>query len=131
MREAISQPLDMNDIAISANPVETPLGATLKLKIATSDLTLRQQDGRWMGKLDIFLVQREDTGNHAWVSGQAIQLRLLPATYEEAVKTGVPFDQLVARKQTTGSIRVVVVDETSGRIASVTVPAAAMQGKWR
>jgi VWFA-related protein len=131
MREAISQPLDGNDIAISVNPVETPLGATLKLKIATSDLTLKQQDGRWLGKLDIFLVQREDVGSHAWVSGQAIQLRLLPATYEEAIKNGVPFDQLVAREQKTGSIRVVVVDETSGRIASVTVPAAAMQGKWR
>ncbi len=130
VREAISQPLDVNDIAISANPVETPLGATLKLKIATGDLTLKQQDDRWVGKLDIFLVQREDVGSHARVSGQTIGLRLLPATYQEAVKSGVPFDQLVEREQKTGSIRVVIIDETSGRIGSVTVPATAMQGKW-
>jgi VWFA-related protein len=129
VREAISQPLDVNDIAISANPMETPLGATLKLKIATSDLSLIEQDNRWVGKLAIFLVQREDAAGHARVSGQTIGLRLLPATYQEAVKSGVPFDQLVEGEQKTGSIRVVVIDESSGRIGSVTVPAAAMQGK--
>jgi hypothetical protein len=46
------------------------------------------------------------------------------------MKSGVPFDQLVEREQKTGSIRVVIIDETSGRIGSVTVPATAMQGKW-
>jgi VWFA-related protein len=131
VREAISQPLDVNDIAITANPVESPLGATLKLKIATSDLALKQQDDRWVGKLDIFLVQREDISSHApRVSGQRIGLRLLPTSYLEALKAGMPFDQRVEKEQKTGSIRVVVIDEDSGRIGSVTVPAAAMQGKW-
>jgi VWFA-related protein len=130
IREAISQPLDVHDIAVSASPVETPLGATLKLKIATNDLSLKLQDDRWVDKLDIFLVQREDVASHARVSGQTIGLKLLPATYREAVKSGVPFDQLVAREQDTGSIRIVVIDESSGRIGSVTVPATAMQGKW-
>jgi VWFA-related protein len=130
VRQALSQPLDMNEIGMSANPVETPLGATIKLKIATNDLSLTQQDQRWVGKLDIFLVQREDADSHARVSGQVIALKLLPATYREAVISGVPFDQLVEREQKTGSIRVVIVDETSGRIGSVTVPATAMQGKW-
>ena len=120
----------MNEIGVSANPVETPLGATLKLKIAANDLSLTQQDQRWIGKLDIFLVQREDVGAHARVSGQVIALKLLPATYQEAAASGVPFDQLVEREQKTGSIRVVIVDESSGRIGSVTVPATAMQGKW-
>ncbi len=130
VRQAISQPLDVNDIAISANPVESPAGATLKLKIAANDLALKQQDDRWVGKLDIFLVQREDIGSHPRVSGQKIGLRLLPATYQEALKSGMPFDQQVEREQKTGSIRVVVIDEDSGRIGTVTVPATAMQGKW-
>jgi hypothetical protein len=55
---------------------------------------------------------------------------LLPATYQEALKSGMPFDQQVEREQKTGSIRVVVIDEDSGRIGTVTVPATAMQGKW-
>jgi len=131
VRQAISQPLDVNDIAISANPVESPAGATLKLKIAASDLALKQQDDRWTGRLDIFLVQREDDSTHTRVSGQKIGLRLLPATYQEALKSGMPFDQQVEREQKTGSIRVVVIDEDSGRIGTVTVPATAMQGKWK
>jgi len=130
VREAISQPLDVNDIAISANSVESPVGATLKLKIAASDLDLKQQEDRWVGKLDIFLVQREDDSSQARVSGQKIGLRLLPATYQEALKSGMPFDQQVEREQKTGSIRVVVIDEDSGRIGTVTVPATAMQNKW-
>ncbi len=88
VREAMSQPLDVNDIAISANPEETPRGAVLKLRIATSDLALKQQDDRWVGRLDIFLVQREDDSPHPRVSGQRIGLRLLPATYQEALKSG-------------------------------------------
>jgi VWFA-related protein len=130
VREAISQPLDVNDIAISANPVESSAGAILKLKIAASDLGLKQQDDRWVGKIDIFLVQREDGDSRPRVSGQKIGLRLLPASYQEALKSGMPFDQQVASEQKTGSIRVVVVDEDSGRIGTVTLPATAMQGKW-
>jgi hypothetical protein len=57
-------------------------------------------------------------------------LNLLPATYQKAQSSGVPFDQLVEREQKTGLIRIVVVDEGSGRIGSVTIPATAMQGKW-
>jgi VWFA-related protein len=130
LRQAISQPLDVNEISVSARPVETPLGATLKLNMATNDLALKQQAERWTGKLDIFLVQREDSSTHARVSGQTIALNLLPATYQKAQSSGVPFDQLVEREQKTGLIRIVVVDEGSGRIGSVTVPAIAMQGKW-
>ncbi len=131
VRQALAQPLDSSGIALTANPVSTPLGATIKLNIAAGDLALQQQNDRWAGKLDIFLVQREDTGTHTRVSGQIIDLKLQQATYEKAVKSGVPFDQLIEREQKTGSIRIVVVDETTGRIGSVTVPATAMEGKWR
>jgi VWFA-related protein len=130
VRKAISQPLDVSEIALTANPVSTPSGATLKLKIATNDLSLTQQDQRWVGKFDIFLVQREEGEVHARVSGQVIGLHLLPATYQGAVVAGIPFDQQVQSEQKTGSIRVVIVDEASGRIGSVTIPAKAMEGKW-
>jgi hypothetical protein len=99
--------------------------------IAPGDLALKSQEQRWVGKLDIFLVQREDGSVHARVSGQTIALRLLPATYQEAQTSGVPFEQVIDREQKTGSIRVIVVDENSGHIGSITVPATAMQGKWQ
>jgi hypothetical protein len=56
-------------------------------------------------------------------------LTLKPATYERLLQEGIQFDQMLPSKQDTRSVRIVVVDETSGRIGSVTVPASALQGK--
>jgi hypothetical protein len=54
---------------------------------------------------------------------------LTSATYQKLLKEGIPFDQPVEKTQDLGSVRIVVVDENSGRMGSVTVPAEALQGK--
>jgi hypothetical protein len=54
---------------------------------------------------------------------------LKQATYAKLLQEGIPFDQFVEKKQDTGSVRIVVVDENSGRMGSVTIPAAALRGK--
>ncbi len=128
-QQAIWQPLDVSEIAVSVNPVPASEGATLKLNIATNDLALKRQGERWVDKLDVFLVQRDDEGGHARVTGQTLSLTLRPATYETLLRDGIPFDQYIARKPDAGSLRIVVVDENSGRMGSVTVPAAVLKGK--
>ena len=80
-----------------------------------------------MGKLDIFLVQRDSAGQHARVTGQTIGLRLKPGTYQHAMNEGLTFDERLDAKLSGGSLRVVVVDVNSGRMGSVTVPATALQ----
>ena len=119
----------MSEIAISANPLAASQGATLKLNIATNDIALKQQDERWVDKLDIFLIQRDDEGLHARVTGQTLSLTLKPATYAKLIQDGIPFDQFIEKKQNAGSVRIVVVDENSGRMGSVTVPSAVLKGK--
>jgi hypothetical protein len=114
---------------VSAKPVAATTGVTLKLNIATNDLALKQQDEHWVDRLDIFLIKRDDNGLHAQVSGQTLSLAFKPATYQKLLQEGIPFDQFVERKQDTGFLRIVVVDENSGRMGSVTVPAAVLQGK--
>lgn len=128
-RQAVWQPLDVNEISVSATPVIEPTGSALELNIETNDLALKQQDERWLDKLDIFLVQRDDEGLHARVTGQRLGLTLKPATYQELLAEGISFEQLVEKKQDTGSVRIVVVDENSGRMGSVTVPVAALKSK--
>jgi VWFA-related protein len=128
-QQAIWQPLDASQIAVSANPRAASQGATLRVNIATSDLALKQQDERWVDKLDIFLAQRDDQGLHARITGQTLTLTLKAATYEKLLQNGIPFDQFIEKKQDTGSVRIVVVDENSGRMGSVTVPATVLQGK--
>jgi VWFA-related protein len=128
-QQALWQPLDASQIAVSANPIAASQGATLRLNIATNDLALRQQDERWVDKLDVFLIQRDDEGLHARVTGQTLRLMLSPATYAKLQQEGIPFDQFIEKTQGTSSVRIVVVDENSGRMGSVTVPGTALQGK--
>jgi VWFA-related protein len=125
-RQAIWQPVDASEIAVGATPVKGSAGDALKLNIAATDLSLAQQGQVWMDKLDIFLVLRDDAALHANVSGQTLGLRLKPSTYQRVLRDGIPFDQLIEKKPGAGSIRMVVVDENSGRIGSVTLPAASL-----
>jgi VWFA-related protein len=135
--EAVWQPTDSQEIAISAQPVTDAAGHALRLTVAGTDLDLTQQQlaqgggasklEMWSGKLDIFLVQRDASGRRAHVTGQTVGLHLKPATYQHAVNEGLTFDQRIALqpKTTVASLRIVVVDVNSGRIGTVTVPATA------
>jgi VWFA-related protein len=133
--QAVWQSGDSREIGISAQPVTDAVGKALRVTVAGTDLDLTQQNlaaGKieiWSGKLDIFLVERDRAGERAHVTGQTVGLHLKPATYQHAVNDGLTFDQRVQLrpKADLGSLRVVVVDVNSGRIGSVTVPAAALQ----
>ena len=69
-------------------------------------------------------MQREDLGVRSLVSEQTLVLDLKPATYEKVLRDGIPFDQYFDDKQKSGIVRIIVVDENSGRIGSITLPAA-------
>jgi hypothetical protein len=64
------------------------------------------------------------------VTGQTMRLNLRGETYQRLLREGIPYDQVVEDKPGgAGSVRIVVVDENSGRMGSVTVPAAAVAMK--
>jgi hypothetical protein len=125
----IWQPFDANEILVRANSTAASKGATLKLNIAAGDLALAQKDGLWVDNIDIFLVQREDDGLHTRASGHILALALKDDTYQRLLKEGVQLDQLIEMKRNTGSVRVVVVDERSGRMGSITLPISALHNR--
>ena len=127
-QQVIWQPLDASEIGLSAQPAAASEGTALKLSIAASDLDLKQQGGLWSDTLDIFLVQRDDTGLSGKVSGQTLRLLLKPATYNRLLTQGIDFDTFVPADQKAGSVRIVVVDENSGNMGSVTLPELRPQG---
>ena len=124
-QQAIWQPLDASEIQVTAMVPDTTSGPSVKVNIAAADLDLVQGSGRRIDQLDIFFIQRDDAGLHAQMEGQTIGLRLLPATYVREMADGIPFEHPVKLKPGTGSLRVLVVDRNSGRMGSVTIPAAA------
>lgn len=124
--QAVWEPADSSEIGINTKIVTDAVGSALRVTVAGSDLSLTQQDALWDGKLDIFLVQRDQEALRAKVTGLTIGLRLKQATYRRAMKEGLTFDERLDGKLNGGSLRVVVIDVVSGRIGSITVPTAAL-----
>jgi len=128
-RQAIWQPQEMTEIDLTAFSEQDSSGKMLKLKIAGSDVALAEKAGRWTGTIDIFVAQRNDDGMRAKLSGQRLGLQMKPATYENAIRDGIPFSQQIELASETDSVRVIVVDENSGRIGSITINASAIKSK--
>ena len=126
-QQAVWRPLDVSEIAITADVAIMSAGASVKVNIAAGDLGMEEQAGRWLDKLDIFFIQRDDAGLHAHVEGQTLGLRLKSSTYQSLLPKGVPFEHAVSIRPGMASLRVLVVDENSGRMGSVTIPALDME----
>jgi VWFA-related protein len=128
-QNAVWRPADLGEIALSATPGIGSNPATLKLNIAATDIALAQQAGLWMDKLDIFLIHRDDARLNATLDGRTVAMRLKPSTYKSVLKTGISIDQPVKTPPDSGALRIVVIDENSGRIGTLTLPASAFSAK--
>jgi VWFA-related protein len=126
-RATIWQPRDATEVGVRVTPKTTDKGVVLNLAIAGTDLQMAEQDQRWIDQLGIFLALRNDTTLDSKVVGQSLRMRLQPGTYEKIMREGVPFELAVPAKVDFESLRIVVVDENSGRIGSVTLPARGIQ----
>jgi len=82
-----------------------------------------------MDKLDIFLVQRDDALFHAKIDGQTLGLRLKPSTYEKVLRDGINIDEPVKNLPGSGAVRIIVIDENTGRIGTLTLPASSLVKK--
>jgi VWFA-related protein len=125
-QQAVWKPLDVAEIAVTAEVVPLGSGTSIKVNIAAGDLGLQQQADRWMDKLYIFFIQRDDAGLHSDVDGKTLGLRLKSDTFHNVLTQGVPFESQVVIRPGMASLRVLVVDENSGRMGSVTIPSSAV-----
>jgi len=123
-QQAVWQPADANELTVTARALRTDVGANLKINVAAGGLDVEQQADRWMDKLDLFFIQRDDAGLHAEVEGQTLGLRLKSSTYQQMLSTGIPLEHVVQLKQGVASLRILAVDRNSGRMGSVTIPAS-------
>jgi hypothetical protein len=128
-QQAVWRPQDVSEISVTAGIAPTNSGTNIKLDILAADLGLQQQADRWMDRLDIFFIQRDDAGIRAEVEGQTLGLRLKSSTYQSLFASGVPFEHAVQLKPGMASLRVLVVDENSGRMGSVTIPAPVLKSE--
>jgi hypothetical protein len=122
LTQAVWQPQDESEIGLYAHWDHASQGAAISLNIAGSDIGLVQNGDLWTDKVNIFLVQRDDTGTRAQTKEQTLVLNLKPETYQKILRDGIPFAEYVEHKQNLGTMRIIVVDENSGHMGSVTLP---------
>lgn len=127
-REAVWAPGDETEIGIGGKLAQGDGSGTLQLHIATTDVDLAQQGDRWTGTVDVFLVMRDDATMRASVSGRSFRLQLKPGTYQKLLHEGIGVEQPLSGMPESGIVRVIAVDENSGRVGSLTLPATRPPG---
>jgi VWFA-related protein len=121
IRQAIWDARDGTDIGVRAQVTGAGTTQIAKLTISAADVALAQHADRWTDKLHLLLVIRNDSDLKAKVGGRTLELQLKPATYQRALKDGIEIDQPIPTPQQSESIRILVIDENSGRIGAITV----------
>jgi len=87
-QQAVWQPADINEVAITATAQSDAQGRLLRLNVAGAGLALAQEGDRWTDELDIFLVERDDANLHAKVSGVLRLCACSPQPTSEPCATG-------------------------------------------
>ena len=125
--QAVWLPEDANQVAVTAQPIAFEGDLRVKITVAAGDLALEEKSGRWSGNLDVFLVQRDDAGLQAQLEGKRLGLQLKDSTLQYLLKNGLSVERTLHLKPSITSLRILLVDENSGRMGSVTIPVSALQ----
>jgi VWFA-related protein len=128
-RAAVWTPADAGDLGARATVGKDAEGPLIHIVLSAQDLQLDEEKNLRKGKLYVFLVDRDDAALKARVTGQTIALNLKPATYARIRKEGLAFDQKLAEPLQGSSLRIVLVDDATGRMGSITIPTTALAGK--
>jgi VWFA-related protein len=108
-------------------PPSEPLRFQTKLDLR--DLSMQQRDGRWTGSLRLTFQQKDSEGKVVLGKTETVTLRLTPSTYEKMMADGMQISgewQIVPQAE---QLRIMMCDEPSGALGSVTVPLPATRGR--
>jgi VWFA-related protein len=126
LRNAVWSPLDATGLGVNAKVdfVDKPQPNTVQVlvQVNSSGLNLEAKDGRYTGKVDFFMVQKDDRGNQ--VGGgvtDTVELNLKPETYAKVVQQGLVYRKTFSKETNASIVRLVVRDQTTGAIGSLTV----------
>ena len=125
-RQALWSAADITELPLRATPASDEKGFLLKVIVGPADLSPVPGGNRWNDFLDFFLVSRDDIRRQAQVQGERIALHLRNETWQTVQKQGLAFDQHLDAPPATGTLRLIAIDERSGKLGTLTIPAAAL-----
>jgi VWFA-related protein len=126
--DAVLSPLDSSALGVSVGTARVdkpaPNSMVLRLSIDPIGLGFSPAADRMKGKLDVFLVQKNDRGNQFNGTDDKIELNLTNDQYAKMMKSAglILPDRTVPLVPQATQLRIVVRDDASGTLGSVTVP---------
>ena len=125
LRDAVFSPLDATEIGLTAHLEKDPADPSaykLLVNVEPHGISLEQKEGRWGGKVDVLIVQKDKQGRQYNGRDDTIDLNLLPANYQKIATEGLAHVSKVQRAPRATELRIIVRDSKSGAIGSITVP---------
>jgi len=126
LSDAVWSPLDATALGLNARVDFTdqpkPNSVQILVQVSPSGINLEEKDGRHSGVLDVLMAQRTDRGEQVGAGAKdKLELNLKPETYAKVMKEGLVYRKVLARDPNAANVRVVVRDESTGAIGSITV----------
>lgn len=124
---AISQ-LDATGIGMGIRLIPATVSSapslTAQLHVDLHDIHMEQIDGLWTGVMQTVFLQLNKHGEIIHADDETVQISLLPALYEQSLKTGIRNTKLVQLLPTAAQLCVVLRDPYNGNLGSVSIPLA-------
>jgi len=118
-----SAPLDYAgihfDVRLEPGPALDP---RLILHVPDSEVEWSAQEGKMLGTLQVWFIQKRSTGEDLATNHLTADLRLTMDAYQKAASQGVSLASALKLDASAAKVRVMVRDESSGKIGTVDVP---------
>lgn len=125
MRDAVFSPLDSTAVGITAAAKPDPKDSTkldMAIQVEPKGISLEPQGDRWVGRLDILIVQKNDRGEQFGGLDETITLNLTRENYDKLVKGGFVLRKIIDMSSQAKMVRVIVRDAPSSTMGSLTIP---------
>ncbi len=128
LQEAVWSPLDSTAIGITARidpSPTTPNASRFLFHVNASEIQFKEQNNKFLGSLDIVLVQQTKRGKHLTNARKTLNITATPVQLQDLMQKGFAAGEDLALNTDTEAVRIVVLDRTNGSSGSVTVPISA------
>lgn len=125
---ALYRPVNETAIPFRATVTRTQNALKLETRLDVASLDLAAQQGRWTGKIECMI--RFLTAGGKPVGGedpQTMTLNLRPATYDAALKDGLPLTRELKIPPGAVELRLLFANRETGKIGTLTIPLSAIQ----
>jgi VWFA-related protein len=130
LRSAALSPFDATGIGVTVkvSAGATKADAVLDVKVRAQDVIVAPARGGWLSELSVNVFELAPDGSRKRVAEVTMDSDLTAPQREEAMKNGLEKRVVVGMDPGITRLRVVVYDEVSGAVGSVTIPSAGNAG---